>query len=126
MKTLYPQFVLLIYYLFISIFILLTRRKATEALIRRVSNYPDLLPKIPRYCSPLVVLIEIDLNLELLARTTKQGKCLSQGHNRMVRVGFERRPCWSRARCFDHSTTLPTNLLCRKICLSFTFLRHLL
>ena len=28
---------------FISIFILLTRMKATEALIHRVSNYPDLL-----------------------------------------------------------------------------------
>ena len=30
---------------FISIFILLTRRKATEALIHRVGNYPDLLPE---------------------------------------------------------------------------------
>ena len=29
------------YFYFISIFILLTRRKATEALIHRVSNYPD-------------------------------------------------------------------------------------
>ena len=37
---------------FISIFILLTRRKATEALIR-----PDLLPEIPRYYYPLVVKI---------------------------------------------------------------------
>ena len=26
----------------------------------------------------------------------------------MARVGFEPRPCWSRARCFNHSTTLPT------------------
>ena len=34
---------------FISIFILLTRRKATEALIHMVSNYPDLLPKISKY-----------------------------------------------------------------------------
>ena len=26
----------------------------------------------------------------------------------MARVGFELRPCWSRARRFNHSTTLPT------------------
>ena len=39
---------------FISIFILLTRRKAMEALIHRASNYPDLLPNMPRYCCPLV------------------------------------------------------------------------
>ena len=37
---------------FISMFILLTRRKATEALIHRVGNYSDLLPEIPRYCCP--------------------------------------------------------------------------
>ena len=35
-------------------------------------------------------------------------KCLSQGHNRMAQVGFEPRPCWSRARRLNHSTTLPT------------------
>ena len=40
---------------FISIFILLTRRKATEALIHRVGNYPDLLPEMLRYCCPLVI-----------------------------------------------------------------------
>ena len=40
----------LMYYYYvsrISIFIFLTRRKATEALIHRVSNYPDLLPEMP-------------------------------------------------------------------------------
>ena len=42
------------FFIFISIFILLTRRKATEALIHRVDNYPDLLPEMPRYCYPLV------------------------------------------------------------------------
>ena len=31
----------LFFFIFISIFILLTRRKATEALIHRVGNYPD-------------------------------------------------------------------------------------
>ena len=36
----------------ISTFILLTRRKATEALIRKVSIYPELLPEMPRYCCP--------------------------------------------------------------------------
>ena len=39
-----------IYFIFIFIF-----RKATEALIHRVGNYPDLLPEIPRYCCPLVI-----------------------------------------------------------------------
>ena len=43
------------FFYFISIFILLTRRKATEALIHRISNYPDLLLEIPRYCCPLVI-----------------------------------------------------------------------
>ena len=43
------------YFYFISIFILLTRRKATEALIHRVGNYPDLLPEMPRYCCPFVI-----------------------------------------------------------------------
>ena len=42
-------------FIFISIFILLTRRKATEALSHRVSNYLDLLPEMPRYCCPLVI-----------------------------------------------------------------------
>ena len=41
---------------FFSIFILLTRRKPTEALIHRVSNYPDLLPEMPRYRCSLVIL----------------------------------------------------------------------
>ena len=45
----------LFYFYFISIFILLTRRKATEALIHRVGNHPDLLTEIPRYCCPLVI-----------------------------------------------------------------------
>ena len=40
---------------FISIFILLNHRKVTEALICRVSNYPDLLLEILRYCCPLVI-----------------------------------------------------------------------
>ena len=39
----------------IYIFILLIRRKATEVLKHRVSNYSDLLPEIPRYCCPLVI-----------------------------------------------------------------------
>ena len=47
--------IFLLFFIFISIFILLTRRKATEALIHRVSNYPDLLPEMPRYCCPLVI-----------------------------------------------------------------------
>ena len=41
------------FYLFIyliSIFILLTHRKAMEVLIHRASNYPDMLLKMPSYC----------------------------------------------------------------------------
>ena len=45
------RYIYLFYFIyFISIFILLTRRKATEALIHSVGNYLDLLPEIPRYC----------------------------------------------------------------------------
>ena len=39
----------------ISIFILLTHRKVTEALIHRVGNYPDLLLEMPRYFCPLAI-----------------------------------------------------------------------
>ena len=46
-------FILFYFIYFISIFILLTHGKATEALIHRVGNHPDLLPEIPRYCCPL-------------------------------------------------------------------------
>ena len=56
----------------------MTRRKATKAPIRRASNYPDLLPRRPRYCFPVKVFlfwfVEIRLNSELLAKTPKQGK----------------------------------------------------
>ena len=47
------DFIYLIY--FISIFILLTHRKATEVLIHSVGNYPDLLPEMPKYCCPLKI-----------------------------------------------------------------------
>ena len=57
----------LLYIYFISIVILLNRRKATEPLIRRVRNYPNLLPEIPRYCCPLI----IEENDTLLCKTTK-------------------------------------------------------
>ena len=38
------------FFYFISTFILLTRRKATEALIHEVSNYSDVLAVMPRCC----------------------------------------------------------------------------
>ena len=44
-----------LFYFVLSIFILLTRRKATEALMHRVGNYPNLLPEMPRYWCPLVI-----------------------------------------------------------------------
>ena len=48
-------FFFILFYYFISIFILLTCRKAAKAQIHRVSNYPDLLPEMPRYCCPLEI-----------------------------------------------------------------------
>ena len=51
----HQMMIFLLFFYFISIFILLSCRKATEALIHRVSNYPDLLPEMPRYCCPLVI-----------------------------------------------------------------------
>ena len=42
--------------LFLNTLILLTCRKATEALIHKASNYPHLLPEIPRYCCPHEIL----------------------------------------------------------------------
>ena len=44
-----------IYYIFISTFILLTRRKATVSLIHRASNYSYLLPEMPKYSYPLKI-----------------------------------------------------------------------
>ena len=42
---------------FICIFILLTRRKATEALRHRVGNYPDLLPECNfQFCTQGIVI----------------------------------------------------------------------
>ena len=38
---------------YIFIFILLNRKKAREARIRRVSDYPNLLPEMPKYCCSL-------------------------------------------------------------------------
>ena len=54
-KNVNSELVNFYFFYFISVFILLTCRKATEALIHRVGNYPDLLPEIPRYCCPLVI-----------------------------------------------------------------------
>ena len=54
-KTACENTLIFIFIYFISIFILLSRRKATEALTRMVGNYPNLLSEIPRYCCPLVI-----------------------------------------------------------------------
>ena len=48
-------FYCLLRFFFIAIFILLTHRKATEALIHMASNYPDLLPQMPRYYCPVEI-----------------------------------------------------------------------
>ena len=89
-------YILFIY--FIPIFILLTRRKATETLIHWISNYPELLPNTPRYCCPFE--IKILLKLRIACQDYKKGesavKCLFQGHNRIARVSFEPRSCQSQ------------------------------
>ena len=36
--------------------------------------------------------------------------CLSQGHNRMVQVGFEPRPCRRQFQYFNHLTMLPISV----------------
>ena len=54
-----PECAELFFFIFISIFILLTHKKATEVRIHKVSNYPNLLPEMPRYYCPLEILIEI-------------------------------------------------------------------
>ena len=78
-------------------------------LIHRVSNYSDLLPEMPRFCYPLIV---IRLKLRTGCQDHQAGKsavkCLSQGYKRMVRVGFELRPCRSQPRRSKHSTTMLT------------------
>ena len=54
-ETSFEDFIYFLFILFLYTYILLTRRKATEALIHRVGNYPYLLPEMPRYCCPLVI-----------------------------------------------------------------------
>ena len=115
------RYLLVIFIYFIFIFFLLTRRKATEVLIRRASNYPDLLPEMPRYCG-LVHFFFFSLfwfyRDMIKIRTTYQDrklrgsviKCLSQVHSRISRVGFELKPCRSQSRHLSHSTKLPTNM----------------
>ena len=52
----YKLFIYSFIYLFLfNLSILLTHSKATEALIQRASNYPDLLPEMPRFCCPLEI-----------------------------------------------------------------------
>ena len=87
-------------------FILLTRRKATEALIHKVS--------IATTCQD-VVRLKLNRNMtktyNCLPRLLSKGqclKCLSQGHNGMARVCFEPRPCRSESQRSNYSTTLPT------------------
>ena len=49
-------------------------QKSDGGAIHRASNYSDLLPEMPRYCNPFEILLRYDFNLELLPKTTKQGK----------------------------------------------------
>ena len=47
----------------ISIFILLSRRKATEALIHSASSYPSLLLEMSLYCCPLLILSAFNITV---------------------------------------------------------------
>ena len=102
---------------FISIFILLTCRKATEALIHRASNYKTCFQR----CQDIAICLKFNKNMTLNRNLIKfriacqdyqagesAVKCRSQGHNRMVQVEFEPRPCRSQSRRSNHSTTLLT------------------
>ena len=88
---------LIFFFFLISIFILRTLRKATEALTHLTSNYP-------RRCQDIAVRLEVltlfffsFIEIRLKFRTAFQNyqaresalKCLSQIYNRMKRVGFE-------------------------------------
>ena len=46
---------LYLFFYFILLFILLTRKKVTEALIHKVTNYLNLPPEMPKYCCLLEI-----------------------------------------------------------------------
>ena len=77
-------------------FIFLIGRKATEALIRRVTDYHDLLSEMPKYCCKLEIIYFSFIEICLKFRTACQNrqaeesavKCLSQGYNKTARVKF--------------------------------------
>ena len=86
---------------FISVFILLTRRKATR---QPASNYTDLVSEMSRYFCPVknfyfgfLVFIKIWQKFRIACQDCQAGKsvvkCISQGHKRIkriARVGFNR------------------------------------
>ena len=54
--TVFCKFCCSLYFIFLfHLDILLTRRKATEALMHRASNYPDLFFEMPMYCCPVEI-----------------------------------------------------------------------
>ena len=63
---------------FIFIFLLLTPRKATRALIHRVSNYPDLLPEMPTLLSAhaprMIFLDSVEKHKRLQSLGVSRGK----------------------------------------------------
>ena len=91
---------------FLSLFILLTRRKVS------VTLYFRYIPTYFRRCQDIVVRLKFlfDFLIFSFIDTTEIWnyllrlqaeesivKCFFQGHNKLTRVGFEQRPCWSRS-----------------------------
>ena len=95
-----------LFFIFISISILLTCGKASEVLIigQLLSNYPNLLLEIPSYSCPveffyfvfLVFTRDLTEIQSCLLRPASRGnyiKCLFQGHNRIAQIGFKLQLC---------------------------------
>ena len=104
----FTKFYYYYYFYFISVFILLTRRKVTEVLICRVSNYPDLLLKMPRY-GCLLSACTFDRDMKTAYQDHQAGesaiKCLFQEHNRIEWV-------WNRGHVDHKHGTLTTCPCC--------------
>ena len=83
----------LFFYFYVGLYLYIyppDSQESDRGAIHRVSNYLDLLPEIPRYCSPLEI-FNRDMTVCQDHQAGKSAvKCLSQGHNRMARVGLNR------------------------------------
>ena len=118
---------------FISIVILLTRIKATEALIHRVSNYATCCQRCRDIAVHLKFNRDMTVILNCLPRPPSRRKCRRrkvscQGCNRMARVGFKLRSL-SLSHIDHNPGVLITRPRCRHYCtyiLLYCFLKQLI